>query len=119
MISDVVPVEILEDILLTGLTPYDHAVDPWGGKAYAEQQSYLLSICLVSRYWMGVAYATPLLWTLVVIQQPPHPALRIASQLERARKAPLDIICYCVPFSDERDLVVWSLWRLMEGKAAQ
>lgn len=113
------PAEAMAEILIAGLQPYDQLTDPWATTTDKSRQEYLMGICLVCRYWTELAYSVPSLWTLVVIPRPPRHSSRIRTQLERAKNARLNVVCFRLPRKDDGNSDTRLLWEQVKNRSSR
>lgn len=123
MLIQDLPPELLSQIFESGLPPYTD-FDSW---TFGRRQKFLALICLISRLWEDVAYGTPSLWSLFVLDY--NEALPAEEdyglrkyQLERAKNTMLDIILrYRIQRGHQGRIRpgLWGFWQVLKEKHAQ
>lgn len=113
---------------------FEHGLEPYNdfnNSILPDRTAFLSSTCLVSTVWKDIAYGTPQLWSLVVVDwnnshlsttDPVYPAQ--TSQLTRIKRNPLDIILRCsVPRTYSRPSYhhpqFWRLWKDLKSRSDQ
>lgn len=126
-VSDLPP-EIVGEIFLQGLEPYDLSKL----FIYYAHQAYLSRICRVSKLWHDIACSLPDLWTVVQIDHPakenhdspPRGYRRRQLHLQRAKHVPLSVILRAlkggksISLPDEQP-TFWMAWRELTQTATR
>lgn len=112
--------ELLGGIFEQGLEPYTLGRP----RVAIKRHQWLSTICLVSTLWRDVTYSIPELWSLLQVDYPRRGDAETTYekcflQLERAKKAQLDLFLNIETIPPASVLEFWRLWEAVRDRTGQ